>query len=327
VNTEIGTCPHAPFRPGFLLGPLGWLNEQLSARRAPDPGFLSLLFGLEPPAMHMLGIAVAHGCERSLLTTLFRQAPRAIVEQSVGFWPEGLDRLVRALPAMALSREQYRAIPGLLSDRSTAKFLQHQRAIDGLMITGLFSLPPILRRQTIFKLFGRCERIDRFVHGLRYLAERVGLSFNVLLNELGSFDQTDEIVAKIAELVDNLPLPATLPPPFVSSFHRIDRVTEIRSLAKTWHNCLAEYLFNISEGTAAVYRSDNGEPRAVALVSRFYRMGWLLNQIRGPDNTDIERSYLVDYQTAFLKAGIPDYPDVAAIRDLILQARWPNFRY
>ena len=253
MNTEIAsTCSHPPFRPGFLLGPLGWLNEQLSVCRAPDPRLLSLLFGLEPPAMHMLGIAVAHGCEQSLLTTLFRQAARAIVERSIGFWPEGLDRLVRALPATALSREQYRAIPNLLSDRTTAKFLQHQRAIDGSMITGLSALPPILRKQTIFKLFGKLEGMDRFVEGLRFLSIRAGRPLEEIENELAVLDQVEQVTAKIAQLVECLPLPASLPPLSVGPFFRVDAGGEIRTLAKAWHNCLADYVYSVDEGSRRI---------------------------------------------------------------------------
>ena len=110
-----------PYRPGFLLGPLGWLNKRLSVRTTAEPELLSLLFELEPHGMHLLGMAIAHGCDESLLTSLFRQAPKAIVEQSIGFWPEGLDRLVHVLPPTSLSFEEYRAIPQLLSDRTTAK--------------------------------------------------------------------------------------------------------------------------------------------------------------------------------------------------------------
>ena len=134
------------YRPGFLLGPLGWLNERLSISLAREPEFLALLFELEPYAMHLLGIAMAHGCDESVLTPLFRQAPRALVEQSIGHWPGGLDRLLHVLPATALSLEQYRAIPQLLADKPTAKFLQHQRTINGQMIAGLSALPLVLRR-------------------------------------------------------------------------------------------------------------------------------------------------------------------------------------
>jgi hypothetical protein len=81
-----------------------------------------------------------------------------------------------------------------------------------------------------------------------------------------------------------------------------------------------------NEGTAAVYRSCNGEPPAVAFVSRFDRIGWLLNQIKGPDNVDLEQSRVVSHQTDFLNAGIPDYIDVMAIKEVILEGRFPRLR-
>jgi len=144
MNTIAPARSTRAYRPGFLLGPLGWLNDRLSISLVREPEFLTLLFSLEPYAMHLLGIAMAHNCNESLLTPLFRQAPRALVEQSIGHWPEGLDRLLNVLPATALSLEEYRAIPQLLSDKPTAKFLQHQRAIDGPMIAGLTALPFVL---------------------------------------------------------------------------------------------------------------------------------------------------------------------------------------
>ena len=122
MNTTIAPARSLrAYRPGFLLGPLGWLGERLSASLAREPEFLAVLFALEPYAMHLLGIAMAHGCDESLLTPLFRQAPRALVEQSIGHWPEGLDRLLQVLPATVLSLEEYRAIPQLLSDKAHRK--------------------------------------------------------------------------------------------------------------------------------------------------------------------------------------------------------------
>jgi hypothetical protein len=322
MNRKIIARLARPYRPGFLLGPLGWLNERLSANRVPDSNLLSLLFGIEPHAMHLLGISVAHGCDHSLLAALFPQAPRAIVEQSIGFWPEGLDRLVHVLPAAALSYQQYRAIPDLLLDPATAKFLQHQRAIDGSMITGLSALPPILRKQTIFKLFGKLEGMDRFVEGLRFLSIRAGRPLEEIENELAVLDQVEQVTAKIAHLVEGISLPASLPPPSIRPFFRVDAGGEIRALAKGWHNCLADYVYCVDEGTAAVYLSNDSS--AVAFVSRFGRLGWLLRQIKGPNNIEVEPRCLKCHEHAFFEAGIPTSTEVAAIRDLILRARWPT---
>src|SRR5689334_9114857 len=96
-----------PRRRGFLLRPLGWLSERLSDRTTPE--FLALLLELEPKTMHLLGLAIAHGANAPLLA-LFRQAPKAVVEQAIGYWPQGLDRLTNILPPVVLFPEQYRAI-------------------------------------------------------------------------------------------------------------------------------------------------------------------------------------------------------------------------
>ena len=272
--------------------------------------------------MHMLGIAIAHGCDQSLLATLFRQAPRAIIEQSIGFWPEGIDRLVQVLPATALSPEEYRAVPTSCRDPSdgeiSAASTSDRRLDDHWPVRPATSL----RRQTIFKLFGKVEGMDRFVEGLRFLSIRAGRPLEEIENELAVLDQVEQVTAKIAHLVECLPLPASLPPPSIGPFFRVDAGGEIRTLAKGWHNCLADYVYCVDEGTAAVYLSNGSS--AVAFVSRFGRLGWLLRQIKGPDNIEVEPRCLKCHEHAFFEAGIPTSTEVAAIRDLILRARWPT---
>ena len=164
--------------------------------------------------------------------------------------------------------------------------------------------------------------MDRFVRGLRFLSVRAGLAFDSMVSELGALDQTDQVIAQIADVVDGLPLPVSLPPPFVGLFRRIDDVGEIKKLAKTWDNCLADYLHTVNDGTGAVYQSDADGLPAVAFVLRYGRLGWLLNQIKGPKNIDIEASRQSSSQNAFLEAGIPTFIDMAAIKDLVVQTRW-----
>ena len=162
------------------------------------------------------------------------------------------------------------------------------------------------------------------MHGLQFLSDLAKVPLDWLVGELGALDQSDQIIARIAELVENLPLPHALPPTSVGFFRRIDHAAEIRSVAKTWHNCLAECLHSVNNGTAAVYLTEIDESSAVAFVLRFDRLGWLLNQIKGPKNIDIETGHLSRHHSEFLEAGIPTSPDVAAIKDLVLQARWPR---
>ena len=74
------------YRPGFLLSPLGWLVGRLSNSLAHEPDLLPLLFELEPHAMHMLGIAIALGCDESVPATFSgkHQGPSSSKRLAIG---------------------------------------------------------------------------------------------------------------------------------------------------------------------------------------------------------------------------------------------------
>ena len=59
VTTTLFDDEH-PLRPGFLVGPLGWLNERLAKILTSDRELLVSLFELDPYRMHVLGLGVAH---------------------------------------------------------------------------------------------------------------------------------------------------------------------------------------------------------------------------------------------------------------------------
>jgi hypothetical protein len=121
-----------------------------------------------------------------------------------------------------------------------------------------------------------------------------------------------------------LPLPATLPPAEIGGFRRLDTVAEIRELAKNWRNCLAGYLFNVNDGTSAIYLSEQLE--AVCFLARHGRMGWFLLQTKGPRNADIDPDQLAQIHAAFADAGIPQSSMIEAIKSIVLTDDWPHPR-
>src|ERR1700729_895867 len=109
----------------------------------------------------------------------------------------------------------------------------------------------------------------------------------------------------------------TMPDPRIGPFVRLDNIAEIRSLAKAWHNCLVNHLYEVNEGTKLIYLSiEDGLP-AVALVVRVHRLGWALAQIKGPRNIDLDRIEASRKSDKFAAAGIPRLADVAAVKDLL----------
>ena len=182
------------------------------------------------------------------------------------------------------------------------------------MLAGLTALPKPLRRPAIFKLFDDIKGMDRFILGLKFLSSRAGIEFDMLVTQLGALDQTAQVVAKIADLAENLPLPDRLPDHQIGSFVRLDNVTEIRSLAKDWRNCLADCLHAINEGTNLLYISTEDRPPAAALVVRADRLGWALAQIKGLKNVDLDRHIVARHYNTFAQAGIPKSTNLAAIK-------------
>jgi hypothetical protein len=117
-----------------------------------------------------------------------------------------------------------------------------------------------------------------------------------------------------------LPLPATFPPVEIGGFRRLDAVAEIRDLAKTWQNCLADYVFNVNDGTSAIYLADQLE--AVCFLARHGRMGWFLLQTKGPKNATIELDQLAQIHDAFAAAGIQPSSMIEAIKCIVLTHQW-----
>jgi hypothetical protein len=312
--------------PGFLLAPLGWAMNRLGEAIDSEPSLLGPLLQLDKRRMHLIAFALAHmdqDVSSDLAFLLLREPHRKVLDLSLGACPTGLNRALGHLPPHVLDAENYRNLADLLNDRATAKFLHHRSSIDEAMIAGLARLPLNLRRPAILAMFDKVEGMGRVVDGLRCLAARARLPFDVLATEIGSLAQTEQVVAKISQLAESLPLLDTWPPPKVGPYRRIDNIAEIRSLAKEWQNCLASCVSNITDGTSAVYRTEPPDHPAVCFVRRQRRLGWFLEQVKGPKNIDLQPQQLAQAYSVFADAGIFQTLMIEAIKNMILTNEWP----
>jgi hypothetical protein len=310
-------------RPGFLLEPLGWVQDRLSQAIAVEPRLVELLFDLDHARMHLIALALANmngDVTPDLALILLQESRKAILKLSVGHRPVGIGRALRRLPPKVLAAEIYRKLVDLLDDPVPAKFLHHTGSITDLLITGIHRLPVGLRTAAIMTMFNQIDDMIWFVDGLRVLASRAGQRFDTLAHQIGTLDQSDQIDATIRQVVDSLPLPATLPPAEIEGFRRLDTVAEIRALAKNWRNCLAGYLFSVNDGTSAIYLSEQLE--AVCSVGRHGRMGWFLVQTKDPRNGDIDPDQLAQIHAAFADAGIPEAAMIDPIKSIIQIDKW-----
>jgi len=277
----------APARitPGHLLAPFGWAADGLAAMIETEPALLMHLFRLDSARMHLIALTFAHLNEipPDILLLLFNGPVRETTEQILGHYPCGIKRVLYHLPAEVLTSENYRKLVELLGDQKTAKLLHYAEFIDDRTIATLHKLPPPLRNPCVLRALEHRDRDNSFSDGLRLLIARgVVSSFDTLVGELASASRPGEVYATISKLVEALPLPDALPPPQVGKARRLDQTTAIRSLAKGWKNCLARYLDDINAGTCAIYVWEDAHLPAACLVRRYGRLGWFLEDAKGP---------------------------------------------
>jgi hypothetical protein len=103
----------------------------------------------------------------------------------------------------------------------------------------------------------------------------------------------------------------------VGHARRIDYAAELRSLAKRWHNCLESYVWRVDGGECAIYLWQHTGIEAACAVRRRARLGWFLDEVKGPRNADVEAPHLNSIAEAFESAGMPSYQRIRAIEDIV----------
>ena len=296
--------------PGYLMAPFGWAAKPLLAMLEADPSLYRGLFTLNRQRMHLIALVLAHRPNESNPSRgrlLLGGTPAAVVDNILDRRPAGLKRALGRLPVSVLPPESYRYLIELLDDPAVAKLIYHVESLTGDCICLLHDVPAPLRRIVARAVDNSLLNPTGLMDGLRFLASRgAAPSFDALVAELGAIPQPAQMMAHLANLVRQLPLPEPIPPVVVGSARRLDSGTELRRLAKRWKNCLAGfYLDAVDNGRAAVYLWPDAETPAACLVGRHGRLGWALEDTKGPANAELPPARLEEIGRAFAAVGIP----------------------
>ncbi|MBM3486754.1 MAG: hypothetical protein FJX67_08990 [Alphaproteobacteria bacterium] len=220
-----------------------------------------------------------------------------------------------------LQPENYRRLVDLLDDRASAKLLYHARQINDDTIETLHGLPPAVRTPALLTLTSAPWSCKYLSQGLRMIASRgAAPSFEALIDDLAQYRQPAQLLARLGQLVERIPLPPCYPPEQVGRGRRLDDPEAIRSLAKRWKNCLAAYVDGVNSGRCAVYLWTD-EPDAVCIVSREGRLGWFLAETVGERNAELGEEQFRSIQSTFAHAGLPDRDTSLAITQIMIMRR------
>jgi hypothetical protein len=305
--------------PGYLLAPFGWAATPLALIVSAYPALLADLFGMSRQRMHLIALALAHvepPASLEIASLLIRGSSPQVLQHVLGRCPTGAKRALKHLPTEVLRQQNYRLLIQLLDDPDSADVLHHASKIDDLAIAVLAELPQPLRRTLPLALPDWQRKLNGLTDSLQFLVSQgIGANVDELVAELATVAAWPQLAGTVEFWVSKLPLPETIPPARVANARRLDNGDEVCTLARTWRNCLASYASAIDAGHCAVYLWEDARP-AACLTRRHGRLGWFLDEVKGPRNVEIEPDQLEVIAAAFAHVGVPSSQVVRAIETI-----------
>lgn len=214
----------------------------------------------------------------------YRVSKAALCSVAIDPCPAGIRRVLKHLPTQVLRQQNYRLLIQLLDDRDSANVLHHASKIDDLAIAVLAELPQPLRRALPLAFQDWPRKLNDLVQSLQFLvSRRADASFDDLVAQLATVTAWPRVTAMIGLWNETLPLPESIPPARIANARRLDN-------GETWRNCLAR---------------------------RHGRLGWFLDEVKGPRNIEIEPGQLEVITAAFAHVGVPSSQVVRAIENII----------
>jgi hypothetical protein len=316
--SSLARVKHKPLAPGHLLMPFGRSANPIATILEADHALCSALLTLSCERMHLIALALAQWpgpIDQAFARLVIEGPARTVIDRVLRRRPAGLKRALNHLPVGVLPEHSYRQLVELLEARATAKLLHHVDAITEGYLGLLHSIPAPLRRITATAFNDLNAKPEGFSDGLRLLvACGAAPSFDALIADLAAIRQPLQFLARIRNLVRQLPLPDSLPPLLIGGARHLDDTAEICRLAKRWKNCLADYYCDaVDECRSAIYLWPDAEVPAVCVVNRHGRLGWALQEAAGPENASLPRAKLHEICCAFAAAGIPQEFAVEAL--------------
>jgi hypothetical protein len=304
--------------PGHLMAPLGWAAEPLLDLVLSDPALLAPILQLGRQRMHVIALAFSHvqvPFNPQLGDLVVRGPLSGVFDAVLGRRPIGLKRALGHLPFKVMLPQSYVRLVTLLEDPASATMIYHATTIDASWIDLFFDIPVPLRRVVARASAGFFIRISGLMDGLRVLVSRgAAATLEELVADLAQSTNPIQLIARINRLIEGLPLPEVWPAQHIAGARRIDRIDEIRSFARTWKNCIEQYASVLEHVSAVIYYWPHEVAPALCLVTCHGRLGWLLDEVKGPVNSDLPPDRLAEIESAFSSFGIPPSSAIAAIK-------------
>ena len=259
------------------------------------------LFCLSTVSRHALGLVLVTNSVIQAGDFIYKK-DKAILKQVLQRDWIGSGKILGKLPAIMLSPDQYKKLRTLLGCDKAKKYLQHASMINGNTIDVLFALPEQLRVQPILKHL-RCASEAELLSALCGSMSNVdGLIQKAKDAKTRSAFWDEGCTHLVARAFDLQTGPAIKHP----AIHQIKSPVDLLKLAKSYRNCLRNYIGEGISGESIFFEYRGDEPAVIAVESRFGPHAGVIKEIKGIGNAEVSGDTYATIVDAFKEHGIVD---------------------
>lgn len=202
-----------------------------------------------------------------------------------------LDKAILKLPGRLSGRlwqaQSYRRLASLCSEPTASKWLRHRRCIRRRQVHWLGKLPPAFRCDTVMKLIGKRTSVENVCFAIDIVRRiRPELTDAQIVKSMEGIQHgyVDGWVTRHYRHVSFPPAPW----PGTEALRPLTSFDQLRRSALEFKNCIRTYLDQILSGTGYFYRFEkDGKGVAIVELRRVPGVGWVVNEMLGPDNDEL----------------------------------------
>jgi hypothetical protein len=262
---------------------------------------IPLFFSLSVTSVHALGLALVADVITSAGDFIYKK-DKAILKQVLKNDWIGSAKILAKLPAIMLSPEQYKKLRTLLACDKAKKYLQHASTIDGDTIDVLYALPAQLRVQPVMKHL-RCQSEAELLSALCGSMSNVNGLMQKARDAKTRSAFWDEGCAHLVARAFKLQTGPAINHPDI---HQVKSPMELLKIAKSFRNCLRNYVGEGVSGETVFYIYRGQEPVVIAVESRFGQHVGIIKEMKTAGNGEVSETTREVIVNAFKEHGIID---------------------
>ncbi len=309
-----------------ILKSFSWCSPSIEKLCGADPDFANYLISQTQEQRQCL-VFVILGWERlgsariapaKLARKIRTKSKKALLKEYCKPCPAGLVTALKKLGNRVMIKDRYLGLINLLAEPNAAKFLWHEVKIQPFSIDALVGMEPVYRRPSIIRNIANKSALNSFQYAIA-VARRANpkASDSALAKSLE--EKLSNIKKHLIEVYDiswllqewlaNRLKKTVIPEPPWEGTQKLRPIADcqgILKIATDFENCLESELAKVIAKKRYFYIwKDRGT--AVVALDNEPLLGWIVGDIKGPQNKTVSRKTKENIIGELHAAGIDEY--------------------